>query len=182
MAISSWLANLLLARIDSLAFLLTPNASNFWSHSSWKMELEALPVRNCMKFCMHINDSTPPPERRHRKISGQERLNLDSTGSLAKAGHMFMSTWKTMATYNGKDMAKRPLTAFLCSLNVDPIAHREFLHQGCRVLSGDDIPHIAPLVLGAPSGPTGHLHVFLGTGFEIAGVSAKSMLTLHSNC
>jgi len=135
-----------------------------------------------MKFCMHITDSTPPPERRHRKISGQERLNLDSTGSLAKAGHMFMSTWKTMATYNGKDMAKRPLTAFLCSLNVDPIAHREFLHQGCRVLSGDDIPHIAPLVLGAPSGPTGHLHVFLGTGFEIAGVSAKSMLTLHSNC
>ena len=59
-------------------------------------------------------------------------------------------------------MGKWPLTAFLCSLNVDPIADREFFHQFCWVLSGDDIPHIAPLVLGAPSGPTSHLHVFLG--------------------
>ena len=84
-------------------------AFNFWSQTSSKMELEALPVRNCIKFCMHITDRTPPPERKHRKISGQERLNFDSTGSLATAGHMFMSTWKTIATYNGpsrKNMEK----------------------------------------------------------------------------
>ena len=110
MAMSSWLANLLLARIDSVAFLLTPNASNFWSHSSWKMELEALPVRNCMKFCMHITDSTPPPERRHRKISGQERLNLDSTGSLAKAGQ-----WKRHSKTATDSFLVQPKCRFDCS-------------------------------------------------------------------
>ena len=173
MAISSWLANLMQAR-ETLSLSLSLSSPKCLQllvtlfledgvGSTARQELHKI------LHAHHWQDATPwaqtPQDQRPGEVEfglhwflgpgwSHVHVNLEGNGKVP---------WTIKKKNWTKNMAKRPLTAFLCSRNVYPIADREFLHQGGRVLSGDDIPHIAPLVLGTPSSPTGHLHVFLGT-------------------